>query len=262
MKLISLGDIRGGNMKFILDTHVHTIPSGHAYSTIHDYIKVAKERELELIAITDHGPAMPGASNVFHIANQIVFPRVIEGIKVLRGAEVNIIDFDGSIDIVEERFLEKLDLVIASLHDVCLKPGTIEENTAAFVNAIKNNKYIDVIGHPGNPKVPINYEEFVDVCKEQDIIIEINNSSFSKGSRIGSEENCLHIAKLCAEKGVKVIAGSDSHISYTLGLFPHSMRVIEEAGIPKENIMNLSVERLVNYLNKKGKPVSMEDFCE
>lgn len=249
-------------MKFVLDTHVHTIPSGHAYSTIHDYIKVAKERNLELIGITDHGPAMPGASNVFHIANQVVFPRVIEGIKVLRGAEVNIIDFAGSIDIEEERFLKNLDVVIASFHDVCLVPGIIEENTAAFINAIESNKYIDIIGHPGNPKVPIDYVKFVDACKKHDIIVEINNSSFNNGSRIGSEENCITIAKLCAEKGVKVIAGSDSHISYSLGLFPHSMKVIEEAGIPEENIMNLSVERFVNYLNKKGKPISMEDFCE
>lgn len=248
-------------MRYILDTHVHTIPSGHAYSTIHDYIKVAKERNLEMIGITDHGPSMPGASNVFHIANQIVFPRVIEGIKVLRGAEVNIIDFDGSIDIQEERFLEGLDVVIASFHDVCLTPGTVEENTRAFINVIKN-KYVDIIGHPGNPKIPIDYEKFVDACKEYDVIVEINNSSFNKGSRIGSEENCVRIAKLCAEKGVKVIAGSDSHISYTLGLFPHSMRVIEEAGILEENIMNLSVERFINYLNKKGKLVSMEDFCE
>lgn len=248
-------------MNYILDTHVHTIPSGHAYSTIHDYIKVAQERKIELIAITDHGPAMPGASNVFHIANQVVYPRVIEGVKVLRGAEVNIIDFDGSIDIVEERFLKNLDLVIGSFHDVCLLPGSVEENTRAFINAMKN-KYIDVIGHPGNPKIPIDYVQFVDACKEHNIIVEINNSSFNEGSRIGSEENCKTIAKLCAEKGVKVIAGSDSHISYTLGLFPNSMKVIEEAGIPEENIMNLSVERLVNHLNQKGKAISMEDFCE
>lgn len=249
-------------MKFVLDTHVHTIPSGHAYSSIHDYIKIAKERKLELIGITDHGPAMPGASNVFHLANQTVFPRVIEGIKVLRGAEVNIIGFDGSIDVEEERFLEKLDIVIASFHDVCLLPSTVEENTKAFINAMKKNKCIDIIGHPGNPKIPIDYEKFVDACKEYDIIVEINNSSFNKGSRIGSEENCMEIARLCGEKGVKVIAGSDSHISYSLGLFPHSMRIIKEAGIAEENIMNLSVERLINYLNKKGKAVSMEDFCE
>ncbi len=262
MKLISQGDIRGGNMKFILDTHIHTIPSGHAYSTIHDYIKIAKERNIELIGITDHGPAMPGASNVFHLANQTVFPRVIEGIKVLRGAEANIIAFDGSIDIEEERFLEKLDVLIASFHDVCLAPGTVEENTNAFIKAIENNKYIDIIGHPGNPKIPIDYDKFTDACKKHDIIIEINNSSFSKGSRIGSEENCLEIAKLCAKKDIKVIAGSDSHISYSLGEFPHSIRVMKEAGIKEENIMNLSVEKFVNYLNKKGKPVSMEDFCE
>ena len=165
-------------MKYVLDTHVHTIPSGHAYSTIHDYIKVAKERNIELIGITDHVPAMPGASNVFHLANQVVIPRVIEGIKVLRGAEVNIIDFAGSIDIEEERFLKNLDVVIGSFHDVCLVPGTVEENTNAFVNAMKN-KYIDIIGHPGNPRIPIDYVKFVDACKEHNVIVEINNSSFN-----------------------------------------------------------------------------------
>lgn len=247
--------------KYILDTHIHTIPSGHAYSTIHDYIKIAKEKGIELIGVTDHGPAMLGAADIFHLANQIVIPRVAEGVKILRGAEANIISFEGDLDISIKRFLDNLDLVIASFHDICLTPGTVEENTNAFINAMKN-PYVDVIGHPGNPKVPIDYEKFVLACKEHDIIVEINNSSFKNGSRAGSEDNCIKIANLCAKHGVKVIAGSDSHISYTLGEFENSIRIIEEAGIPEENIMNLSVERLVNHLNKKGKPISMEDFNE
>ena len=52
-------------MKIEVDTHCHTIASGHAYSTIVENAKAASEKGLKMIAITDHGPAMPGT---FHEA--------------------------------------------------------------------------------------------------------------------------------------------------------------------------------------------------
>ena len=247
-------------MKYCLDTHIHTMASGHAYSTLLEYVDRAKKIGLELIGITDHAPMMPGASNIFQISNQVVIPRVIDGVKVLRGVEANIIDFDGKID-VEKRYLERLDIVIASFHDVCLTPSTVEENTKAFLGAIKN-PYVDIIGHLGNPKIPVDYEKIVKACKEYDTIIEINNSSFKSGSREGSEKNCNFIAELCAIYDVKVIMGSDSHIVFTLGEFENSIKTIEKSGISDENVMNTSVEKLINYLNKKGKPISMEEFNE
>ncbi|BEP28104.1 phosphatase [Helicovermis profundi] len=247
-------------MKYCLDTHVHTMASGHAYSTLLEYVKRAKEIELDLIAITDHAPKMPGSSNIFQIANQTIIPRVIEGVKVLRGVEANIIDFDGKID-VEEKYLKRLDLVIASFHDVCLVPSTVEKNTNAFLGAIEN-PYVDVIGHLGNPKIPVDYETIVKACVKHNKIIEINNSSFKSESRKGSDANCNVIAHLCEIYGAKIIAGSDSHIIFTLGEFDEAIKVIENANIKEDNIMNSSVEKFINYLNKKGKPVSMEDFNE
>lgn len=238
-------------MKFVLDTHTHTIASGHAYSTIHDYLKVAKEKGIELIAFTDHGPAMPGGPNIFHIGNQRVIPREIDGIEILRGVEANIIDYNGNIDI-EERYLKRLDLVIASLHDVCIEPGNIEENTNALIKAMKN-KYVDIIAHPGNPRFPIDIEKFVKAAKENNILIEINNSSFTNPGRSGSKENCIEIAMRAKEFGVKVVAGSDAHISFDLGNFDKVIEVFEIVEMPEELIMNTSKEKIKKHLIDKGK---------
>ena len=35
-------------MKYVLDTHTHTIASGHAYRTIEEMAKAASERNLEV----------------------------------------------------------------------------------------------------------------------------------------------------------------------------------------------------------------------
>jgi len=152
-------------MKLIVDTHIHTIASGHAYSTVHDYVKEALRKGIEMFALTDHGPAMPGGPHLFHLGNQRIIPSIIDGIKILRGVEANIIDYDGNIDIPEV-YLRRLDIVIASLHDVCIKAGNIEENTSAILGAM-DNEYIDIIAHPGNPSFPIDFDKFVKKAKEK-----------------------------------------------------------------------------------------------
>src|SRR5665648_111611 len=111
-------------IKINIDTHVHTISSGHAYSTFSDYLLHAKQNGIEMFALTDHGPKMPGASHIYHIANLKQIPSIIDGIEILRGVEANIISNDGNIDI-PDRILNKLDLVIGSLHTPCIKPSTI-----------------------------------------------------------------------------------------------------------------------------------------
>ena len=175
-------------MKFIIDTHCHTIASGHAYSTVHDYVKEAKETGIKMFALTDHGPTMGGGPNIYHIENQKVIPRVIDGIFVLRGVEANIIDYDGTMDVVGKSY-DNLDIAIASLHDVTIRPSNIDEHTNAYIKVIEN-KNINIIGHPGNPAFPIHLEQVLKAAKENNVLVEINNSSFGK-SRPGSRENCI-----------------------------------------------------------------------
>ena len=48
-------------MRIELDTHTHTLASGHAYSTISEMIDAAAQKGLKLLGITEHAPAMPGS---------------------------------------------------------------------------------------------------------------------------------------------------------------------------------------------------------
>jgi len=240
-------------LKLEADTHCHTVASGHAYSTILENAKAAKERGLKLIAITDHGPSLPGGPHIYHFGNLKVLPRVIEGVIILRGVEANILDCDGRLDL-PERYLKELDIVLAGFHTFCYPGGTLEENTRAIINAIKN-PYVDIIVHPGNPEFQIDIEKFVEAAAKYDVAIEINNSSFTV-SRRGSEENCLQIAKKAREVGARIAIGSDAHICFDVGNFEKALKIVEVAGIKEENILNVSYLRLIDYLKDKGRDFS------
>ncbi|RBP44767.1 phosphatase [Garciella nitratireducens] len=236
-------------MKFILDTHCHTIASGHAYSTINEIVEVAKEKGLELISITDHGPELSGFPNVYYFSNLKVVPSEIKGVKVLKGVEANIMDCEGNLDLPQE-FMKNLDIVLAGLHDPCFIPRTKEQNTQAVLNAM-NNPYVDILVHPGNPLYKLDYDRIVEEAHRTNTLIEINNSSFI--SREGSYENCLEIAKKCKERGVKIILGSDTHYAGDVGNFSKARKILGEVEFPEELIMNTSVEKLVSFLREKGK---------
>ncbi len=235
--------------KYIVDTHVHTISSGHAYSTLSDYVEEAKIKGLKMFALTDHAPKMPGASHWYHIANQRVIPSVIDGIEILKGVEVNIMDYDGKLDL-PDKLLCKLDLVIASLHGPCIKPGTKEENTNALINVMKNQN-VDIIGHAGNPDYEIDIEKFVKAAKKYNCAIEINNSSDNL-TRFGSNKNCVKIAEYAKEYGVYITTGSDAHYKTYLGDFAEIEKIFEEVGIDDEFVLTTSIDKLKKYLESKG----------
>ncbi|MFA5524211.1 MAG: phosphatase [Tissierellales bacterium] len=237
-------------MKFVVDTHCHTLASGHAYSTVIEIAREANNKGLEMIAITDHGPGMKGSSTIWHILNQKVIPETIYGVEVLRGVEANIMDYEGNLDISDEH-LARLDIVIASLHDACIESGGEDKNTNAIIKAMENQN-VDIIAHPGNPVFPIDYERFVKKAKETGTLIEINNSSFVS-SRHGSLNNCIEIAKLCKENEVMITVGSDSHIAFDVGVFHKAIEVLASIEMPEHLIMNLSRNRLAKFLELKGK---------
>lgn len=234
----------------VVDTHTHTISSGHAYSTLAENCSEAAKKGMKLIAITDHGPAMPGGPHIYHIGNQKVYPDFINGVEVLKGVEANILDCNGRLDI-EDRMLGKLDIVIASLHDPCIKPGTSEENTSAIIGAMKN-KYVDIIAHPGNPMFPIDINEVLKAAMEYNVLIEINNSSLGT-SRAGSEDNCRRIAEAAALNGNMIALGSDAHICFAVGEFDKALGLIKNAGIKDEHIINTHEDKLKDFLRSRGK---------
>lgn len=236
-------------MKYTVDMHTHTIVSGHAYSTLFENIDFAAKNGIELLGNTEHGPAMGGSPHIYYFANQGVLPRVIKGVTLLRGCEANIIDYDGNLDI-PEWILPKMDIIIASLHDVTIKKGNKEDHTNAILNAM-NNPYVDIIGHPGNKFFPIYEEEIVKMAKAKGVLIEINNGSFV--SRPGSKENCTRIAQLCKQYEVPVILGSDAHVCFQVGVFDKAEEILKEINMPDSLIINNDKNKLIKFLKNKGK---------
>ncbi len=70
-----------------VDLHMHTVASTHAYSTLSDYIAQAKRKGIKLFAITDHGPDMADAPHHWHFINMRIWPRIVDGVGILRGIE-------------------------------------------------------------------------------------------------------------------------------------------------------------------------------
>ena len=140
--------------KIVLDLHTHTVASGHAYNTLREMAKAASDRGLELLGITEHAPQMPGSCHNFYFHNLKTVPRNLYGIRLLLGAEVNIMNYEGEVDLSQKE-LKDLDVVIASLHIPCIKAGTREQNTQAYLNVMKN-PYVDIIGHPDDGRYDID----------------------------------------------------------------------------------------------------------
>ena len=220
-------------MEFLIDTHTHTLASGHAYSTMSEMIQAAKDKGLKYLGITEHAPKMPGTCHIFYFENLKVVPRQYGDLTLLLGAEANILDTDGTLDLYDE-LLDRLDIIIASLHNPCYQKGTATDNTNAYLGAMKNPK-VAIIGHPDDGRIPVDYEVLVREAKKHHVAIEVNNSSLSPNSfRPNARENVMTYLSLCKEEGVPIIYGSDAHVCYDVANFSFAKEVTDAVAFPKE----------------------------
>ncbi len=235
--------------KIQTEVHTHTLVSQHAYSTIGEMVQHSQELGLSLLAITDHGPATTDGAHFWHFSCLQSLPHKIGSLYLLHGAETNIIDYQGTVDL-SQTVLGQLDWVIASIHKPCLIPGTVEEHTNTYIKALEN-PFIDALGHSGLPDFPYDIDAVLETAKQHDKVIELNNHTF--WLRQKSIENCKKIARRCAELNVKVILSTDAHNIYELGNTELCWTLAMEAGIREEQIVNLTAERFLTYLcNRRG----------
>ncbi|TQI80840.1 putative hydrolase [Serratia fonticola] len=238
-----------------VDLHMHTVASTHAYSTLHDYIAEAKRKHIKLFAITDHGPDMADAPHYWHFMNMRVWPRLVDGVGILRGIEANIKNLAGDIDCTGP-MLNEIDLIIAGFHEPVFAPQDKAANTEAMIAAMAQGD-VHIISHPGNPKYPIDIPAVAAAAAKYQVALELNNSSFTH-SRKGSEVNCRAVAAAVRDAGGWLALGSDSHVAFSLGIFDHCERILEEVQFPEERILNVSARRLLNFLEQRGKPAIAE----
>lgn len=236
-------------MNDIMDLHTHTIASGHAYNTLYEMAKSASEKGLTLFGSTDHGPKMPGACHEFYFVNFKVIPRTLYGVKILMGAELNILDYTGKVDL-RRGLLERIDYAIASLHEPCCRKGSMAENTSAYLGAIKN-PLIHIIGHPDDSRFPVDYDTLVSAAAEHKTLLEVNSSSLHPFSpRQNAKNNYQTMLELCKRYKASIVIDSDAHIEADVGNHARAWELIEELNFPEELIVNTSLDRLLPFIPK------------
>lgn len=230
-------------MKYLYDLHTHTVMSGHAYSTLLENIAFVRDLGMPVYGFSDHNEGLPGAPDNIYFSNFKVLPRKISGVLVLRGAEVNILDYEGHYSL-KERWARGLDYIIASLHNYAYVSGTVEQNTAAVLGAM-DDPFVRIIGHPDDSRFPIDFETVVKAAAEKDILLELNNSSLKPAtSRVNTYENNLEILRLCVRYGTRIVLGSDAHFAFDIGDFTEADALLRDIKFPEELIANLRVENL------------------
>lgn len=232
-------------VKIQADLHSHTIGSGHAYSTIQEMALAARKKGVKILAMTDHGPAMPDGPHEYYFHNLRIIPEYLHGVRILRGIEANIINKNGELD-MHPAILASFEMVIASAHIVASpEKMSKKENTKMYLKVMENPN-VDILGHIENPQFELDYPAVIGAAKETGKIIEINNASFTI-ARHGSFKNCLEIMKLLKENNMLTVVNSDAHIADRVGFVTRAMQVALEQGIKKENILNLDYKRTAEY---------------
>lgn len=240
-----------------LDVHTHTVSSGHhTTDTVSDLLGQAYKKNLKLLGISEHGPAMLGSCSESYFRNIAIFrnitftPPVRMGVKVLYGAEVNILDADGTLDL-DNNILQRLDYCLAGMHIPCCTPGSRQENTAAYIKAMKN-PFIKILAHPDDSRFPVDYDQLAAAAMEYQVLIEINNASLAPdGYRHEAERNNRILLDLCEKYRCQILLSSDSHGRAQVGEFTYALELIKKTGFPEQLVINSSVKRFLDWGNVK-----------
>ncbi|HHX37203.1 MAG TPA: phosphatase [Clostridiaceae bacterium] len=247
-------------MKNLIDVHNHTVASGHAYNSYGEMCEAAAAKGIQYYAITEHAPTMPGTCEAMYFTNFHVIDRNAYGLNLMNGAEVNIINTDGDLDLTP-RILAMQDIIIVSLHSPTFNGNRdLESCTSAVINAMRN-PYTHILGHPDDGQFPLDYDAVIRVAAEEGIIIEMNDASFSPWSyRKNCRENARIYLERCFHYNVPVILNSDAHFCSKTGCIDFAKEVIEENDFPESLILNDKPEQFMDMINKRrrswgGEPI-------
>lgn len=260
---------------FACDVHTHTLFSRHAYSTIGECVAAARLAGLELLGSTDHYSCMTSPNlhvrDYQYLINFDVWPRLWDGVRVLRGVEADIVDLKGNLfgwdlmleegivgrafrqpHTLKEDVWRNIDYAIASIHNDDFTEGaTLAETTGMYVRALSDPKVL-ILGHAGRAGVPFDVDAVLLAAKERNKLIEINEHSFASHYGEQSHARCRHIAERCAELGVMISTGTDAHIACDVGRFDAVEALLNEIHFPEELIATRSAAAFLEALALSG----------
>lgn len=238
------------------DLHIHTIMSGHALCTMNECIETAHMRGLSLIAITDHGPAMEHSAHEGYFEMSTRLPKLMEGLNVLFGCEMNIMNKSGDVDL-SAKTMSELDIVLAGIHARTPYSEAGEaKNTTAIINAMMRHSEINIITHPFRAEFPISVCDVVQAAKECDVILEINLALLLEAIKSKTNNSFALIVDKTAELvscmhsvGSRYIISSDAHYSSEIGIGNEQYKtLIKELGIIPEYVLNDDINALKSFI--------------
>lgn len=244
-------------MKFYGDYHTHSRFSDGRQS-LEEIALAAERRGLKEVAVTDHGPdaAVIGVKNersYLQIKDEVqaINEEGHLAVKFLVGAEANIRDLEGSLDI-SYNIIKELDFLIAGLHPYTL-PASIDAgikiwlqnslrhmgkgqqekaenaNTKATCEALHRNPEVEILAHPGL-FFAIDMEETARACIKNDVLFEIN---------CGHEHPDISDIIKVERIGVDFIIDSDAHFPETVGELSYGEYIINRLGLDPARVVNL-----------------------
>lgn len=253
-----------------IDIHTHTVASGHGTTdTIADLAKKAYEKGMTLLGISDHGPATPGSCKESYFRSLTSAPKNRAGIQLLYGAEANILDEHGKLDL-SDSVLSNLDFVIACIHPQSFKNPAYHRssfwdrhqvtedveaarhyNTQAYIRAMEN-PYVKIIGHPDDQHYPIDCRQFVEAADRNHIVIEVNEASLAPGGYRGDAKATMtEILNLCKQYRMPILLSSDSHGAAGVGDAPCAEALVTQIQYPRDLILNyLAKDTFVSHFRK------------
>ncbi|MFA4820338.1 MAG: DNA polymerase/3'-5' exonuclease PolX [Candidatus Aenigmatarchaeota archaeon] len=226
-KLVRHDDIIG-------DLQMHSTWSD-GKNTIEEMALAAKKLGYDYICITDHigHLAIANALDKKRIEKQ---RKEIDSlnkkidITILQGGEVDI-RADGRID-MDNQTLEKLDIVLASLHSA-LKS---ENNTKRIMGAMENT-HVDIIAHPSGRLIDrregslLDMERIIDKAKETNTILEVD----AQPNRL--DMNDVNV-KATIEHGCKIAIDTDAHSSEQLNFMKIGVGTARRGWATKKDVIN------------------------
>lgn len=254
------------------DFHVHTNLSHDGISSIEDYLKISKEKNIDEITFTEHYDVYEGLKtklktiNISNYLKQYLKYKDNSQVKINFGLEIGLQPhIKEQIQLLVNKY--PFDFIIGSSHITCQKDMSIDKSyfdgktrkeayLKYFNEVLENIKLydneFDVYGHldyvvryGGYSEKYIDYEEFKEIIDKilinlinKNKGIEINTSGIRYG--LGTTHPNIEIIKRYKELGGRIITiGSDSHKASDLGRdLLTTLKMLEDIGFDSITIFH------------------------
>jgi putative hydrolase len=237
-----------------IDLHVHSVASVHAYGTIYDICKEAAKKKMRVIGISDHGAYDCEDHIKWHFAMVRDAPKYIEGVRLLWGGELNVINEKGELDL-PLWIQEKMDYVSFGYHIPPKNAQNISKNlfnwtkedlTNAILNAL-DNPNIKIITHPCGKKACYDQEKIWERAIQKNILLELNldKLKYAEKDELTQFKKMVSFVK---ENNKKLIVGTDTHFLHQIGDYSILEKHFDYLGLKKELIINNYYQELKEFI--------------